>query len=186
MYKKSAGTTKSTNQGTTKGTTLEFDEFSGPISIRNTKKRFYTRTKTAYHLNRKPVVDDDFIELLEDYFINLRGKNYKSKQFNNMIYSEENDNENNCICKNLKKMDIDNSHCNCDNLSIIKSNSPFSLSKKYIIQCKNNTNTKKNSKLSSKSKHNARLLRKDLYLNTSYATTNTIKLIKRIKDTIFL
>jgi hypothetical protein len=202
---KKQSTKKSTKQSTKQSTlnsvdniedsfSFEIGTMSKPLSIKKTKKRFHTRPKTIYHIDRNKIISDDFIELLDDYLnVLLKQKTYKGKNLDNLIFSND---ENKCICTSLqlqsktakakpkdKYNNSINDKCSCDNLISIKKKTllPFTLSKKYIIQCK-----KKILNSGKSTKTNSNFIRKDLYLKTDLFLKNIIKFINKNGDYIFL
>lgn len=80
------------------------------VSIRFTSGKFYTKTKTAYHIKRKPLVKDKFIDFLDDYTkIMIKGKVITGDLINENVFQ---DNKLNCICENIFNEHL-KEECNC-------------------------------------------------------------------------
>jgi hypothetical protein len=104
------------------------------MSLRKTK--FHSRVKSAYHISRKPLIDDYFGEFLDDYSDDVINKKkvLDYKIIDKYFYSID---KKYCICGNIyKKYDVD---CRCSNLT--KINNSY-----YKIQCHKPIKIKQNTK----------------------------------------
>ena len=80
------------------------------ITIKYMSKRFYTKTKTARRIVREPLVKDKFAQYLDDNYKKLMKGDYLiGKDLSKLIF---NDQEENCICKNIFKKELPEG-CKC-------------------------------------------------------------------------
>jgi len=101
------------------------------ISIRFTSGRFLSKTKTAYHIKREPLVKDKVLEFLDDH-ANLL---LKKKVLRGSILDKElfNHSELNCICENIFKKHLEDD-CKCNNMKTYSSQGKSGASI-HSIQC---------------------------------------------------
>ena len=101
------------------------------ISIRFTSGRFLSKTKTAYHLKREPLVKDKVLEFLDDHS-NLLLNN---KVLQDSILDKEifNHSTLNCVCENIFKKHLEED-CKCNNMKTYSSQGKSGASI-HSIQC---------------------------------------------------
>ena len=92
------------------------DNTNEKISIRFTNGKFLSRTKTAYHLKREPLVKDKVVQFIDDHAtLIMRGKALSGNILDKEIFNHS---ALDCICENIFKQHIQE-ECNCDNIMTI-------------------------------------------------------------------
>ena len=108
------------------------DNANEKISIRFTNGKFLSRTKTAYHLKREPLVKDKVVQFIDDNAtLIMRGKDLSGNILDKEIFNHS---PMDCICENIFKQHIQE-ECNCNNMKTYSAQGKSGASI-HSIQCK--------------------------------------------------